>query len=64
MNAVYSQTKDDGLPSTFACTAPGFLDTEQAAIVIVHVFASGPPRHEMAVSGNTQIAAPLLKVSL
>ena len=46
------------------CIAPGFLDTEHAAIVSDHVFAFITRRPEIAFSGNTQIAAPLLKSSL
>src|SRR2546428_6807475 len=46
------------------CTAPGFLDTEQAGIVRVSVVASGSRRRETAILGNTQIAAPLVKSSL
>jgi hypothetical protein len=50
-----------GLPVmavSYSCTAPGFLDTEQAAIVSVSGprfrFSAPRDRH----SGNTQIAAP------
>src|SRR5437899_8623082 len=45
------------------CTAPGFLDTEQAGIVSVSVVASGSRRRETAILGDTQIAAPLVKSS-
>ena len=47
----------------WVCTAPGFLDTEQAGIVSVSVVASGSRRRETAILGNTQIAAPLVKSS-
>ena len=51
-------------PADAVRTAPGFLDTEQAGIVSVSVVASGSRRHETAILGNTQIAAPLVKSSL
>src|SRR5712692_12076275 len=49
---------------TRPCTAPGFLDTEQAAIVSFSVLGFDSWRRGTAISGNTQIAAPLVKSSL
>jgi len=48
----------------YGCTAPGFLDTEQAAIVSFSVLGFDSWRRGTAISGNTQIAAPLVKSSL
>jgi len=47
-----------------ACTAPGFLDSEEDAAVIVGALASFQQRRETAISGDTQIAAPLVKSPL
>jgi len=46
------------------CTAPGFLDSEEDAAVIVGALASFQQRRETAISGDTQIAAPLVKSPL
>jgi hypothetical protein len=46
------------------CTAPGFLDTERGLNCDRCALASVPWCREITISGNTQIAAPLLKSSL
>src|SRR5688572_10033515 len=45
------------------CAAPGFLATEPDLVVIVGALASFPWHREIAISGNTLIAAPLVNSS-